>query len=75
MPDKQVSVGVSRYNIPGVSEGDGGDVLWPLAVLKDAHAFGQHAAVVAPEGDVVLAAGDDGAAVHRGKVHGENLVR
>lgn len=75
LPDEKCAVGVPGDHVAGVGEGDRGDILGPFPVLEDAGALGQHAALVAPEGDVVLAAGDDRVAVQRGEVHRENLVR
>lgn len=74
LPDKQVAIWVSRDDIAGVSEGNGCDILRAFPVLKDAHTFSQHAAVITPERDVVLPTSDDCWSVHRREFNSENLV-
>lgn len=75
LPDEEGAIGVPGDDVAGVGEGDGGDVFGALPVLEDAGALGQHATLIGPEGDVVLATGDDCVAVQWGEVHREHLVR
>ena len=74
VPDIEVPVGISGQDIPGVEEGDRGDVLRFFPGLEDAHPLGQHPALVQPEGDVAAPAGDDGVAVRGGELHRQHRV-
>ena len=64
VPDEEVTAGVPREDVPSVEKGQGGDVLGLFPGLEDTQPLGQHAVLVQPEGDVTLAAGDDGVAVN-----------